>query len=259
MKTKHALSEESRLLDKLMPRGRHTLKPLRELLLTETIEKADRPFRETERASAFLYVPEYAGSRVTPNLEHQTVKLNAVYRLAVDPRKANPRFLAQILNSQFGKQLRATAARGVTIQRVSAVELLSLRVPIPDLVTQDKIARIDSDLGLLEAAFNEIRSTLNDDWSALTEIAEKTNSLKAVLDIERRIEDWWRELPYPLATIYRLYRVSPDPRERLDVLLHFLKWRLFTSRPWARVTSKPFVKIGRRSWPGGYILLGREV
>ena len=97
--------EQSRLQQKLTPRGPHKMQPLGALLNADTVERADRPLTETAEPSAFLYVPEYAGSRVTADLDEQTVKPKAVYRLAIDPIKANPRFLAQLLNSPYGKHV----------------------------------------------------------------------------------------------------------------------------------------------------------
>ena len=91
------------------------------------------------------------------------------------------------------------------------------------MATQGQIARIESDLGLLQAAFSDIQETIGRDWTSLSDIAGKVDGLKAVLDIERRIANWWRELPYPLATIYRRYQVTTDPKERLDTLLHFFE------------------------------------
>jgi hypothetical protein len=96
-------------------------------------------------------------------------------------------------------------------------------LPIPDLATQERIARIGSDIGLLQAALREMQGTLDQDWTALSDIGEKIDDLKAVLDIERQISDWWPELPYPLATIYRRYQVSTDPKDHLNTLLHFFE------------------------------------
>ena len=236
--------EQSRLLQKLTPRGRHTMQPLGTLLQTDKIEKADRPIAETGQAAAFLYVPEYAGSRVTADLTEQTVKPSAVYRLVVDPVKANPRFLSQLLNSRFGKHLRAKVASGATIQRLSPAALLALEVPLPNMTTQDRLARVGGDFGLLQAAFQEMQGILDQDWSALPEIAEKIDELKAVLDIERRIADWWRELPYPLATIYRRYRVSADAKERLETLLHFFEMAAI----YLAVLGASYVKALRADW-----------
>jgi hypothetical protein len=143
--------EQARLLRKLTPRGRHETKALGSLLMSDGITKADKPIEDEAQAAPFLFIPEYAGSRVTAELDKQTVKPNAVYRLSVDPAKANPHFLAELLNCPYGKQLRASAAQGATIQRTSAAVLHSLELPIPDLATQGQIARIESDLGLLQA------------------------------------------------------------------------------------------------------------
>jgi hypothetical protein len=222
-KTTFADFELARVLKELTPRGRHTTVPLRSLLKSEEVVKAHRSGTEVEADAGLLFVPEYATSQVTADLDSQTVKLNAVYRLIVDLSKANPRFLAQLLNSPYGRQLREAAARGATIRRVSVSDLLALELPIPDIATQDKIARTGSDMALLRASLDEMRATVDENWSALPDIVEAVDSLKAVLDIERRIADWWRELPYPLATIYRRYQVSTDPKDRLDTILHFFE------------------------------------
>ena len=184
--------EQARLLQNLTPRGRHELKDLKSLLISDRVQRADKPALDEIKGAAFLFIPEYAGSRVTADLEEQSVKPNAVYRFPVDPAKANSRFLAQLLNSPYGKQLRASAAKGATIQRTSASDLFSLELPIPDLATQDQIARIDSDVRLLHAAFSDMQDHIDQDWGALSDVAEKIDALKAVLDIDRRVAEWWR-------------------------------------------------------------------
>jgi hypothetical protein len=231
--------EEHRLIQRLTPRGRHTVQPLSALLCSTKIDKADRP-----PAMTFLYIPEYAGSRVTAELDEQTVKSSAIYRLAIDPSKANSRFLAQLLNSPYGKELRASVASGSTIQRVSAVNLLELRLPIPDMNTQDSIARTGSDISLLRAAFRDMENTLGQDWTMLSEISENIDSLKAVLDIEQRIANWWRELPYPLATIYRRYQVSDDSKERFHTLLNFFEM----AAVYLAAVGTSHVKMLRSDW-----------
>jgi hypothetical protein len=235
--------EHSRLLQNLTPRGRHTAVSLSSLLLPGSVEKADSPV-PNETAATFLFIPEYAGSRVTVDLEEQTVKPKALYRLPVDPAKANPRFLARLLNSPYGKQLRADAASGATIQRLSAKSLLALELPIPDMATQDRIARVDSDIGLLQAAFRDMQATLDHDWTDRSDLAEKIDGLKAVLDIERQIVNWWRELPYPLATIYRRYQVSQDPKDRLETLLHFFEM----AAVYLAAVGASHIKAMRKNW-----------
>lgn len=215
--------EKEQLLKRLAPRGRYEETLLGALILDEKIKKADKPLSEDSVATAHLYVPEYAASRVTAELDEQTVKPRAVYRVPINTSKANPRFLATLLNSPYGRELRSIAAQGATIQRISAHSLLEITLPLPSLETQDQIARIESDLSLLISSFDEIKDSVQRDWTTLPEIGERIDSLKAVQDIEKQIDNWWRELPYPLATIYRRYQISTEPKERLDRLLHFFE------------------------------------
>lgn len=236
--------EHERLLQRLTPRGRYTSVSLSSLLLNRDVEKADRPIADSDKAATFLFIPEYAGSRVTADLGEQTVKPKAVYRLAIDPSKANTRFLARLLNSPLGKQFRTDTATGATIQRVSIKSLLSLELPIPDISIQDRIVRIDGDVGLLQAAFRDMQDALDHDWAELSEVGEKIDGLKAVLDIERQIANWWRDLPYPLATIYRRYQVSQEPKERLETLLHFFEMAAI----YLAAVGTSHVKAMRQDW-----------
>ena len=215
--------EQATLLKKLAPRGPYEVKELGSLMMDEVVSKADKPIPEKSEAARFLYFPEYAGSRVTVDKEESTVNARALYRIPVDTSKVNARFLAALLNGPFGKTLRASAAHGMTIQRISMRDLKGLTLPLPDLTTQDKVARIGSDLSLLVTGLDELHAKVDQDWTSLEEVSERIDELKAVLNIEQRIKKWYRELPYPLATIYRRYQVAKEPKERLDRLLHFFE------------------------------------
>lgn len=235
--------EQERLLQKLIPHGRSRMVPLGDLLLDKRVYKADRPIKDQE-SSTLLYIPVYSGSRVTSGLEDQTVKPKNVYRLAVDPGKANLHFLVQLLNSEFGKCLRNSSAQGTTIQRIPVSRLLSLKLPLPDINVQNYIAEIDADIRLLETVFQEFKSTIGRNWTDLDDTAGKLEKLKAVLDIEHQILEWWHELPYPLATIYRRYRVSTEPKERLEILFHFFE----IAAIYLAVIGLSYVKEMRLDW-----------
>lgn len=244
--------ESARLLQQLIPRGRHSLTTLRSLLAHDRVDRADRPSTEKEDTVAFLFVPEYANSRVTTDMDEQTVRPKAVYRLSIDPEKANSKFLAQLLNGPYGKEIRQSAAQGATIQRISIGSLLSMEFPVPDLETQNQVARVDGDIGLLDAAFQNFRYELQRDWTALSDIANQLDQLKAVIDIERKIADWWRELPYPLAAIYRRHQVSTEPKDRLDAILHFFEM----AAVYLAAIGTSHVKAMRRDWEdvvGGWL------
>ena len=89
-----------------------------------------------------------------------------------------------------------------------------------------------------------MQDKLGHDWNSLGDIGERIDGLKAVLDIERQITDWWRELPYPLATIYRRYQVSTEPKERLDTLLHFFEM----AAVYLATIGTSYVKACRPDW-----------
>ena len=218
-----AAIERERLLGKLVPRGSHELITLKDLLVSEHVRRVNQAVIDYEPEASFLFVPSFPRSRVTADLEDQTVTSREVYRFPVNPAKANARFLVVLLNSSYGRELRASVALGVAIERNSLNSLLDLKLAIPEIETQDRIARIHGDIHLMQSAVQEIENTLERDWTGLQEASEKIDGLKAVLDIESKISEWWRELPYPIASIYRRFQVSTDSKVRLDALLHFFE------------------------------------
>jgi hypothetical protein len=159
-------------------------------LSSQRIERADRPIPEGDQGASFLYVPEYAGSQATTDLDEQTVRPRAVYRVPIRETKVNPTFLVRLLNSEYGKYLRNSVAHGATIQRLAMPAFFDLQLPLPDLQTQDRIVRVYSDVGVLRAALAECLKVTERDWQALGEVCETVEQLKAALDIDHRIADW---------------------------------------------------------------------
>ncbi len=214
--------ERRQAIAKLMPKGRHPRIVLAELMIDGLWERADK-VTDDHGGAAYVYVPEYATSRVTTRLDEQTVSPKAVRRVAIDAAKVNPAFLARVLNSPLGKALREDASRGATIQRIDPKLLEAKVIPLPDLPTQDRIVRLHADMAAVNSIISERLRSLDEDWSELDEVADDIDRLKGVLDVDRRIDEWWHELPYPLATIYRRHRMTTDPREQFGAMLHFFE------------------------------------
>lgn len=214
--------EQIRFTRSLRPKGKSQLLTLGSVILGN-VQKADKPVPSDNIANAFLYVPEYASSRVTADLSEQSVKPKAVFRVPLDTSKVVPQFLAHLLNTPFGRHVRMAAASGITIQRLSVMALKNIELPIPQPKSQQRIADCTVDIDLMLSALEEMRSDLSQNWNTLPESEEKLLALRNVLNIERRIENWWQELPYPLATVYRRYQVSKAPKARFDALLHFFE------------------------------------
>jgi hypothetical protein len=233
--------ENEAALERIAPKGRYTMVPLGSLLSAVEILKADPAIQARE---GDLFIPEYAASTVTDSLEAQTVKPTAVYHFNIDTTKAIPRFLAGVLNSKYGRLIRENAASGATIQRLSKTVLLQLMVPVPELRLQRQIGGVDSDLKLLRSALKDLSDDAERNWKGIQEIARTVEQLKSVIDIDRQIETWWRELPYPLASVYRRYQTSLDPKDKLDALLLFFEMAAI----YLAMTGCSYIKALRPDW-----------
>ena len=66
-------------------------------------------------------------------------------------------------------------------------DLLELKLPIPDIAIQDRIARIEIDIGLLRSVFQEMQDKLGHDWNSLGDIGERIDGLKAVLILSAKL------------------------------------------------------------------------
>lgn len=157
--------EREKRLKKLTPRGRCEHILFNSLIPEEKIERADKITKDQSKATAHLYVPEYTKSIVTASLDEQTVKHSAVYRVPIDTTRANPYFLAMLLNSRFGRELRLLSSKATTIPRISIKELKNALLPLPPLQTQDNIAKTKNDLSILDSTFKDMQNTLQSDWT----------------------------------------------------------------------------------------------
>lgn len=211
-----------RALKAMAPRGPCRMVFLGDLLQDPQPQTIDETI-EDATAQPNLFVPKLPNRLVTSRMEDQDVSARLVYRMIVDSTKANPQFLVQLLNSTYGIHLRQGCAKGMTIKNLKWSDLLALALPLPDLSMQDHIAELYSDIGLLDAELQGLQSTIQHDWSTVDGVVKKVDALKGVLDIDRQIKRWSNQLPYPLATIYRKYRVQSLPTDRFDSLLHFFE------------------------------------
>jgi len=207
-------------IKKILPKGNFELKSLADLIDVSRIEKADKPSKAKQSC---IYLPEYVASSAAASLEELTVKLKATYRLSIQENKISPKFLVWILNSEYGKLERKKAGTGTAIRRIRKADIPTLRVPVPPLKVQDKIAKIQSDINLLKTNLDDLQGDLKKNWNELESADLEVSKMLSVTDIEHQIENWWQELPYPLATVYRRYRNSSAPKEAYEALLHFFE------------------------------------
>ncbi len=218
--------ERLKSIESLIPRGRFEWFELGHIVEENGIGRLDPSMTEDNETTGFIYVPEYVPSKVSNRIKEITVKPRSVYRIGIDTTKANPQFLEILLNSRYGREVRDAKARGLTIRRINRVGLETLRLPLPDLAIQNRIVQAEHELSNLLPNILELQESLSADWGDLPDIEQRVDEIKSVFDIDTKIENWWSELPYPLATIYRKYQYSKDPKEQFERLLHFFE--LFT-------------------------------
>lgn len=215
--------EQERTLRKYRPTWKAEDVKLRDVSIDDNVAKANKLDPTALDSGSWLFLPEYAGSRATSILDDQTVKASSVFALQLDSSRVNARFLVRIINSAYGRRLREYSARGATIQRLKKEDILELTVPLPVKSEQDRIARLDSELAAVRAEIEDLDASLDRTGDALDVAEKEIGQMKEVFDIDQQIASWWRELPYPLAVVYRRYCVLEDSKERFEALIHFFE------------------------------------
>ena len=212
--------EAEQNLKKMLPKGEFKLIELGELISSEGIIKADRV---GETVGPHIYLPEYIASKAAATLDELTVKSKATYYIGIDTTKANPRHIVQVLNSSYGKLERERISTGTTILRLNRKSIPSLRIALPELSVQNRLVAVRSKINTLRSSLDNIHGDLDSDWKGLPGAQAVISEMYSAVDLDKKIDLWYRELPYPLATVYRRYKNSSSAIKRYEALLHFFE------------------------------------
>jgi hypothetical protein len=164
-----------------------------------------------------LFVPTLGFGNVMtvpPDLEGKSGY--TLVEVQLDPALARAEYVAGLLSSPPGKQLRESVATGSTIPNIKASGVSEIRVPLPALAVQAEAVQTAAHLVSMEAAISRAHSEL---WRR----PERALRLISQLEIETKdpVRRWLETLPYPLASVLQRYLALRDPTERLSRLLHF--------------------------------------
>ncbi len=184
-----------------------------------------------------IFIPMIGNSDVVDSLDDITLKPQNYAQAAIDPMRSNARFVAQFLNSEFGKEVRALSKSGM-IPRLNTQSLKSLRIFVPDRQTQKAMleieARIAAEQNTLLGLQNELGELRRELWSNpksapdidqhLTVFSNRlSGSLKqhAIANLDQ----WFETLPFPLASILRAWQATPsqDFKTKHEHLLHLFE------------------------------------
>ncbi|MGC1853297.1 MAG: hypothetical protein WA687_12745 [Solirubrobacterales bacterium] len=178
-------------------------------------------------ASNSIYVPEFPRSQV--RIEPPD-KPRGYTRIDLDPERANARWVATWLNEPLGRTARLALASGATIERVRSQDLRRLLVALPSVEDQAKATSIGQELQLIAG---EIANTRTGLYTGKLEVRQAHSFLDRVrgafidepdaASTAPTVETWIERLPFPLASVGRMYLAVQPTREKFDHLEHFFE------------------------------------
>lgn len=193
--------------------------PMRKLVI-ETARTDRTAFERLEARPNSVYLPLAGRGKAAASQESLSERLRDYVQLQLDPKLADARFVAHLLNRELGQAILDTVRTGTTIERVRPSELLTTTFYLPALKVQTKaLASLDR-IASIRGAIDELEAALWTDTRSIDQLARQVE----VVNREDRFEDWIETLPFPLATILWRYRAaSSSPREKYEALLHFFE------------------------------------
>ena len=192
--------------------GSSQLRALAEIGRIRRVElRADVPYDPPE-----VHLRANVGIRdvltVPPDLEGR--RGYKLLEVQLDPAVALAEYVAGLLSSPPGKQLREAVSSGSTIPHLNATGAEALRLPVPPIRAQVETARGAAQLASMEATITRLRDEL---WRRPQDAPQVLSELElgGKVDPARR---WLETLPYPLASVLQRYTALRGPKERLEAL-----------------------------------------
>lgn len=184
-----------------------------------------------------IYVPLIGNSDVMESPDELTLKAQNYAQVVIDPSLSNAHFVAQFLNSEFGKELREQIKTGF-IPKLNKQTLRELRVFVPDLQTQWRMIEIETSItaeqNTVMALQNEITELRRELWGnpqSAPQVEKKIATLARRLaggikqHASESLDQWFETLPFPQASILRAWQATPsqDFKTKYEHLLHFFE------------------------------------
>jgi hypothetical protein len=184
-----------------------------------------------------IYIPLIGNSDVVESPDALTLKPQNYAQVVIDRARSNAHFVAQFLNSEFGRELREQIKTGF-IPKMNKRTLRELRVFVPDLQTQRRMVEIETSItaeqNTVMALQNEIAELRRELWGnpkSAPEVEERIGTLARRLSggikqhASATLDQWFETLPFPLASVLRAWQATPsqDFKTKYEHLLHFFE------------------------------------
>lgn len=166
-----------------------------------------------------IYLPIRGTSPVVTSSDEFILHQGEYLQIVCDSQKVFAPYLAHLLNSQLGLQIRKSLTVGLKIPEITKDSLEAGTIYLPDVETQretmlinSNIVNLSSELGLMQKRlleFPQDRKTIEDKLKAFS--PEKGRDL------------WMEDLPFPMASILWAYFSTVEPKDKLEHISHFFE------------------------------------
>jgi len=174
-------------------------------------------FEELSHLESSVFIPVVGKQTAVTNPASILSSINNTVQVILDTTLVLPDYFAQILNQEVGYQLRMNASIGIAQQSLNKELFLSSEFPLPSISEQIKILELSRKLNDAAITLNTLQIQL---WKRPSKNTEILSEYKK--KFKEPIPDEWIEiLPYPLASILRLYYAKSEPSKKFECLLLF--------------------------------------
>ena len=179
-----------------------------------------------------LFVPVVGNRQLAVvKLTDLDVHQDQCIQLELDSEKVSSEYLARFLNSDLGFELRSMANFGGNVLQTNFMDMFPVFLPADEgsiLRCQEKI---ENHRILLASLQNQLKEIEFDLWASLkveTDIVSRLYQVSSRIDSgdnDVALQHWIDTLPFPMASILRLWQSSPSNRhkDRYECLLQFFE------------------------------------
>ena len=166
-----------------------------------------------------IYLPILGTSDCVSILSDFKIKPNNYIQIVLDPEKANSDYVARFFNTELGKFIRESALSGVYIPKISRASLNQVELYLPSYDDQINVVEIQNEIHEKKSQLADLEKQL---WARPLE-RNKINQVLKTINKPESFDDRIERIPFPLASILRLYEANNDPKIKKDQLLNFFE------------------------------------
>jgi len=166
-----------------------------------------------------IYLPITGASDCTSILSDLKIKPHHYLQIVLNPGKANSDYVARYFNTDLGKLIRKSALSGACIPKISKTSLNHVDLYLPSYNDQINVVEIQNEIDEKRSQLADLEKQL---WARPLE-RKKVKQILTTINKQESFNDWIERIPFPLASILRLYEANNDPRVKKDQLLNFFE------------------------------------